>query len=100
MNEVTKEKLSSDFKAVVGDVEELLKATSAQTGARIADLRQRVGKTIENGRNALSQQGPLRAKAEEARASAEAYLREKRWASVAIAAGIGLVLGFLLRRRD
>jgi ElaB/YqjD/DUF883 family membrane-anchored ribosome-binding protein len=100
MNEVTKEKLSSDFKAVVGDVEELLKATSAQTGAKIADLRERVGKTIENGKNALSQQGPLRIKAEEARASAEAYIREKRWAPLAIAAGIGLVLGFLLRRRD
>ena len=99
MNEVTKEKLSSDFKAVVGDVEELIKATSAQTGARIADIRERVGKTIESGRNALSQV-PLRAKAEEARASAEAYLREKRWAPVAIAAGIGLVLGLLLRRRD
>jgi ElaB/YqjD/DUF883 family membrane-anchored ribosome-binding protein len=100
MNEVTREKLSSDFKAVIGDVEELLKATSAQTGERIADLRQRLGKTIENGRNALSQQGALRAKADEARASAEAFLREKRWTSVAIAAGIGVVLGLLLSRRD
>lgn len=100
MNEVTREKLTSDFKAVIGDVEELLRATSAQTGEKIADLRQRLGKTIENGRNALSQQGALRTKAEEAKASAEAYLREKRWASVVIAAGVGVVLGLLLSRRD
>ena len=37
MNEVTREKLSSDFKALVGDVEELLKSTSSQAGESIAD---------------------------------------------------------------
>ena len=100
MNEVTREKLSADFKAVIGDVDELVKATSRETGEKIADLRQRWGKKLEDGRKALSEQGPLRARAEEARASAEAYLREKRWAPLAIAAGIGLVLGFLLCRRD
>ena len=100
MNDVTREKLSADFKAVIGDVDELVKATSRETGEKIADLRQRLGKKLEDGRKALSEQGPLRARAEEARASAEAYLREKRWAPLAIAAGIGLVLGFLLCRRD
>jgi ElaB/YqjD/DUF883 family membrane-anchored ribosome-binding protein len=100
MDEVTKEKLSADFKAVIGDVDELVKATSRQTGEKISDLRQRLGKKLEDGRKALSEQGPLRARVGEARASAEAYLREKRWAPLAIAAGIGLVLGFLLCRRD
>jgi ElaB/YqjD/DUF883 family membrane-anchored ribosome-binding protein len=98
MNEVTREKLSADFKAVIGDVDELVKATSQQTGEKIADLRERLGKKIEEGRKALSEQG--RAKVEEARVSAEAYLREKRWASLAIAAGVGVVLGFFLGRRD
>ncbi|MET0500799.1 MAG: DUF883 domain-containing protein, partial [Candidatus Binatia bacterium] len=32
--------------------------------------------------------------------SAAAYLREQPWATVGIAAGIGLILGFLMRRRD
>jgi len=100
MNEVTREKLSADFKAVIGDVDELVKATSQQTGEKIADLRARLGKKIEDGRKALSEQGPLRAKVEEARVSAEAYLREKRWAPLAIAAGVGLLLGFFLGRRD
>lgn len=100
MNEVTREKLSADFKAVIGDVDELVRATSRQTGEKIADLRQRLGKKIEDGRKALSEQKPLLARVEEARASAEAYVREKRWAPLAIAAGIGLVLGFILGRRD
>jgi ElaB/YqjD/DUF883 family membrane-anchored ribosome-binding protein len=100
MNEVTKEKLSADFKAVIGDVDELVRATSRQTGEKIADLRERLGKKIEDGRKALSEQGPLSARVNQARASAEAYIREKRWAPLAIAAGIGAVLGFLLGRRD
>ena len=98
MNEVTREKLSADFKAVIGDVDELVKATSRETGEKITDLRERLGKKLEDGRKALSEQG--RARVEEAKASAEAYLREKRWAALAIAGGIGLVLGFLLGRRD
>ena len=90
MNEVTREKLSADFKAVIGDVDELVRATTRQTGEKIADLRERWGKKLEDGRKALSEQKPLLARVEEARASAEAYVREKRWAPLAIAAGIGL----------
>jgi ElaB/YqjD/DUF883 family membrane-anchored ribosome-binding protein len=100
MNEVTREKLSADFKVVIGDVDELVKATSRQTGEKITDLRQRLGKKLEDGKKALSEQGPLCARVEEAKKSAQAYLREKRWAAMAIAAGMGLVLGLLLGRRD
>jgi ElaB/YqjD/DUF883 family membrane-anchored ribosome-binding protein len=97
MNEVTREKLTSDFKALVGDVEELLKSTSSQAGESIADLRQRLGNKLEEWKK---QERALREKAEEGKASVEAYLREKPWITVGIAAGIGLVLGSLLRRRN
>lgn len=101
MNEVAREKLTSDFKVLMGDVEELLKSTSSQAGETIADLRQRLGKKLEEGKKALSEQErALREKAEEGKASVEAYLREKPWITVGIAAGIGLVLGSLLRRRN
>ncbi|MGB7946900.1 MAG: DUF883 family protein [Candidatus Binatia bacterium] len=101
MNEVTREKLTSDFKILMEDVQELLKATSNQTGESIADLRQRLGQKLEYGRKALSEQErALRDKAVVAKASAAAYLEEKPWATIGIAAGVGLLLGFLLRRRD
>jgi ElaB/YqjD/DUF883 family membrane-anchored ribosome-binding protein len=73
-NEVTREKLSSDFKALVGDVEELLKSTSSQADESIADLRQRLGNKLEEGKKALSEQErALREKAEARKASVQAY---------------------------
>jgi len=98
MNEVTREKLSADFKILIGDVDALVKATAKQTGEKIADLRQRLEEKIEDGRKRLSEQGPLRSRVEEARASAEAHLHNKPWVALGIAAGIGLICGFLLRR--
>ena len=99
MNEITKEKLASALRAVIGDVEELLKTTANQTGEGVADLRERLEKRIEEGRKAVGeQQRPLLDKAEEARESAEAYVRENPWTTLGIATGIGLALGFVLRR--
>ena len=102
MNDVTREKLTSDFKALMdARSKSCSKTTSNHTGKSIAALRQRLGQKLEEGRRALSEQERiLRGKAEEARASAEAYLREKPWATLGIAAGIGLVLGLLMRPRD
>jgi ElaB/YqjD/DUF883 family membrane-anchored ribosome-binding protein len=37
-------------------------------------------------------------KAEQVRAFAASYLRENAWTKVAIAGGVGMVLGLLLRR--
>lgn len=101
MNEVAREKLSSVFKALIDDVQELLKTTSSHTREAVADLHQRLGTKLEEGKKALSEEEmALREKAEEGKASVKAYLHEKPWITVGIAAGIGLVLGSLLRRRN
>jgi ElaB/YqjD/DUF883 family membrane-anchored ribosome-binding protein len=101
MNDVTREKLSSDFKAVIGDVEDLLKTTAGETGEKIAGLRQRVETKIVEGKKVLSRQRQtVRAKAQEAKASAETCLREQPWTALGIAATAGLLLGSLLRRRN
>lgn len=99
MDPVAREKLATDFRALIDDVEELLKATASQTGESAKELRQRLEKKLEEGRRVLSeQQKVFLEKAEEARISTEAYVRENPWSTVGIAAGVGLVLGLLLRR--
>jgi ElaB/YqjD/DUF883 family membrane-anchored ribosome-binding protein len=99
MNEETNTtKLSADFKVLMDDVEELLKATASQAGERVGDLRQRLGKSIEDGRNALAEKAWFQ-KAQEAKAETESRLRENAWAGLVIATGIGVLFGLLLRRK-
>jgi ElaB/YqjD/DUF883 family membrane-anchored ribosome-binding protein len=98
MNEVTTTKFAADFKLLINDVEELVKATAGQAGERIGNLRQRLEKEIEDGRKALAEKTWFQ-KAQEAKAGAESTLRENNWAGLVIATGIGVLVGLLLRRR-
>jgi ElaB/YqjD/DUF883 family membrane-anchored ribosome-binding protein len=101
MNEGTARKLVEDFKILIDDVEELVKATASQAGERIGDLRQRLGKKIEDVRKAAAgSEKTWSQAAEEAKTRTEARLRENTWLAVALAAGIGVILGLLMRRRD
>jgi ElaB/YqjD/DUF883 family membrane-anchored ribosome-binding protein len=97
MNEVSGRKLAADFKIVMGDVEELIKATASQTGERVGDLRQRLERKIEDGRKALAERTWLQ-RAEEVKARTESRLRENPWVVLVVAAGIGALFGLLLRR--
>ena len=41
MTQVNKDKLIADFKVVIADAEEILRATTGQAGEKIADLREK-----------------------------------------------------------
>jgi len=97
MNEGTTTKLSADFKILMDDVEDLVKATASQAGERIGDLRQRLEKRIEDGRKALAEKTWFQ-KAQEAKAGTVSRVRENTWAGLVIATGIGVLFGLLLRR--
>jgi ElaB/YqjD/DUF883 family membrane-anchored ribosome-binding protein len=97
MNEATTTKLAADFKVLIDDVEELVKATASQTSERIGDLRQRLEKEIEDGRKALAEKTWFQ-KAQEVKAGKVSRLGENTWAGLVIATGIGVLLGLLLRR--
>ncbi|TMA06700.1 MAG: DUF883 domain-containing protein [Deltaproteobacteria bacterium] len=97
--ENTKEKLISDFKVLVGDAEELLRATANQAGERVASARKRIEQSVEDGKKTLADaENILFDKTKEAAKAAEAYMRENPWNAVGIAAGVGLILGLLIRR--
>ena len=98
MNEVTTKKLSEDFKILIDDVEDLVKATASETGERIGGLRQRLEKKIADGRKTLAEKTWFQ-KAKDAKAETESRIRENTWTGLAIATGIGLLFGLLLRRK-
>jgi ElaB/YqjD/DUF883 family membrane-anchored ribosome-binding protein len=81
MNATTTEQLLAQLRAVAQEAEELLQATADQTGEKVEELRDRAKQALEAARGIDDQ------------------VRKNPWAAVAIAAGVGLVIGLLLSRK-
>jgi ElaB/YqjD/DUF883 family membrane-anchored ribosome-binding protein len=94
----SKERLVGDLKNLVADAEELLKATASQAGDKIGVARQKIEQSLIEGKKALADaEKTLVKKSKEAADVADDYVRENPWGAVGIAAGVGLILGLLIR---
>jgi ElaB/YqjD/DUF883 family membrane-anchored ribosome-binding protein len=99
-NEVTSEQLLTDFKVVVADAEALLKATANQDGEKLAEVRAKAEESLRVVKaRMVDAQEALLAKTRAAAKATDVYVHENPWNAIGIAAGIGLVLGFLIGRR-
>jgi ElaB/YqjD/DUF883 family membrane-anchored ribosome-binding protein len=96
MEQATTEKLMADLRIVIGDAEELLKATAGQAGARVDEARTRAQESLRAARERLEEAG---AAAGASVREIDAQVRANPWAAVGIAAGVGLVIGVLLARK-
>ena len=97
--EAAKEKLVGDLKSLIGDAEELLKASANQAGEKFSVARQKIEQSLVEGKKSLADAEKLLVKkGKEAADVADDYVRENPWGAVGIAAGIGLVLGLLIKR--
>lgn len=99
-SDVTTDQLVEDLKTVMRDAEALIKATSAQTGEKIQEVRARAEESLRQAKVRLSEveQEALK-RARELAGATEDYVRQNPWQSVGMAAGIGLLVGLLLSRR-
>ena len=87
------EKLAADVKILAADVDELVRATAAQTGERLAAARNRVQSALVSARDTVVVQGKDMA------ATTDRYVRENSWTAVGVSAAIGFVVGLLIGRR-
>jgi ElaB/YqjD/DUF883 family membrane-anchored ribosome-binding protein len=95
-----KEKLISDMKALVSDIEEILRATTGLAGDRVGELRERIAERLRDAKLRIADAEEIvvdRTKAA-ARATDE-YVNENPWRATGIAAGVGLLLGIIIGRR-
>ena len=87
------EKLTRDVKVLVTDLQELLKATTSQSGEQIAAARARLESALGHAKDTVTLQ---------ARDTAEAtdrYVHQNAWTATAISATVGLLIGLLIGRR-
>ena len=96
----SKEKLLSDFKALINDAEELLKVTANQAGERISTARRRIEQSLETSKKTLAKaEETMLNQTKEVAKITDGYVRERPWNTIGIAAGASLLLGLLLQRR-
>lgn len=99
-NDIANEKLATDLRRIIGDAEELLRATANQAGEKVAAARARVQDSLDSAKLKLELLGEEAA--DQARAAVRAtddYVHDHPWQSVGIAAMVGLVLGMMISRK-
>jgi ElaB/YqjD/DUF883 family membrane-anchored ribosome-binding protein len=80
--DVSREKLVQDLRLVIADAEDLLKATAANAGEKVAAAEE-----------------ALVVRTREAARVTDAFVHDNPWYAVGIAAGAGLIIGMLIGRR-
>lgn len=97
---VNRDKLMADLRVVISDAEQLLKQASAAAGQQAQDLRERAQTLLRDAQERLDE---LRLSASDVMRNrvrdTDHWVHDHAWTSVAIGAGVGLLLGLLIGRR-
>lgn len=101
----TREDLAKEFNTVVADTEHLLKSIATAGGEKAQAMRSTVEQNLKTARERLqSLEEAIEARTRSAATATNQYVHGHPWQSVAIAAGIGalvgIVFGLLLNRKE
>ncbi len=100
MQNVTTDKLVQDLRVVIGDAEDLLKATAGQTGERVQQLRARAEESLRGAKAHLDEaSAQFATRARDAARDVDGQVHAHPWAAVAMAAAVGLAAGLLIGRK-
>lgn len=95
-----KEKLISDIKTVMAELDELVRDSASDVGDELLELRGKLRSQVSAARETLSDlESRVADGARTAARIGDDYVREHTWTSIGIAAGVGVVIGLLLNRR-
>ena len=95
-----KDKLVSEIKTVVADAEALLKTAASSTAEGLGAAYSQFEGKLQNVRSSLDQARTVVTEhSKEAMDVTNRYISTNPWKSVGMAAGVGIILGFLLSRR-
>ena len=95
MNEETRV-TSNNMDTLAEDARALMAATADVAGEKVSEARKRLAAALESGKEIY---GRVRDKAVEGAKAADQTVRENPYQAIAIALGVGAVLGYLVSRR-
>jgi len=91
---------SADMRGLVKDAQSLLTAAASLTGVKADELRARGMELLDRAMGKASQyQGQAVIKSKELAESADVYVKDNPWRTVAAAASVGLLVGIYLGRK-
>ena len=94
------DQLMGDFKALMADAEALIKVTASHDDGVIGSVRSKALETLTSAKENFDQaQGAFTEKANILASDADDFVHRNPWEAVGVAAGLGLLLGLLMRRR-
>ena len=97
--DVSKEKLMHDFRVVVSDAEELLRATAGVAGEKASVARERIQENLAAAKARLANaEEALVAKTKEAARATDEYVHDNPWKAVGVGAAVGVIVGMLIGR--
>jgi ElaB/YqjD/DUF883 family membrane-anchored ribosome-binding protein len=92
----TKGKMADDFKMIVSDGEELLKAAANASGEGFTAARAKFAESVTSAKAKLVD---LAQPATEKARQADDYVHDSPWTAVGVAAAVGMLIGFLAAKR-
>lgn len=94
-------RVAQDFKVLIADTEQFLRATAGEAGDKAREARARVEAALARARVACAEMKDRGLEqAGVAARKADAFVRARPYESLGIAFGVGVLLGLLVRRRD
>ena len=94
------DKLVSDVKVLVSDTEELVRATAAQAGEKVIEIRNRAQSAVNNIKPQLMRfEETVVDRARATASAADDYVAENRWTAIGVSAALGFLIGLLVGRR-
>ena len=93
-------KVAGDFKTMISDSEDLLKAAAMVSGEGFSAARTRFEEKLKNAKSALAEASqPMFDTTTESVDAANDYVRGNPWTAVGVAVAAGLLLGFIAAKR-
>jgi ElaB/YqjD/DUF883 family membrane-anchored ribosome-binding protein len=97
--EVNFDKITADFKVVISDAEELLRATASEAGDKAKAARFRIQESLDIAKLRLasfSEAGMDQAR--EAARSTDEFVHAHPWKAIGVGAAAGVIVGILISR--